>query len=1547
MNVDEGRLNYAARLDNSSLRADAAEATQILHGVGTSATREGDAIDASMKKIGAAVAGAFAVSQLKDFAFQVAKVRGEFQQLEIAFSTMLQSKSKADDLMNQLIQTATTTPFNMSDIANSAKQLLAYGVEADKVNETLIRLGDIAAGLSIPINDLAFLYGTTMVQGRMYTQDLNQFLGRGIPLTAELAKQFGVSQSKVKSLVEEGKVGFPEVEKAIISLTSEGSKFGGLMEKQSQSIAGQMANIEDAIEQMFNELGKKSEDAISDTLSVISGVIEHWETIGKVIITCAAAFGTYKAAVLAVAAAHKIASVLGTVQAFISLTKYVHSAKDAMLLFNTVCKANPLGLVIGLLAAAAAAFGLFHNSASAASEITQKYGEKAATTLSRLDSLTMTLSGLTAGTKTYQSVMGDLNSILEEWGIAAVKEGDSLDVINEKRAQAIELIKEEALARQFANNISQGQTDYEKKVNEAQSSLKEDIEDTWVGDWAGLTDVHKELKEKSAEITTVIADYVQNNIDKIAGKTGEEYTKGLREMYDEIAQRMRTMGISEETIRQEFDWRTQGTKDNWKTGWQSYIQTVLDAKNRLNEYEESVRTVYESEKAAADSTMTFEEKVAAIGSRVRGADDDVHGLYRRIKELMSQYSENTIGFTIKFNAEVPAWMNSKDLPELKRLAEWFTSHGAALQDGQTLTVNGKTWTKQQLLQRGADYAQAAENKQTAADAAAREAEANAKENERKRKAAAREAERKRKEAEREAKQLADQQADRTRQIQDYTRAVEEAVEASELDIAQKRLELQEEGFDRELAQLNLNYRRLIQENKQREQELLESLADNKLREWLNLNPTATKTEQLAYRNSLFDVNSPNRLTRSDLTAGQQSMLAQYDAIAEQFEIKGKENLYKKLLAQYQDYETRRTETNKKFDAERRALEAAPIDETARQAAIEELERQRRESIKSINDEEVQSLQKTSSLFVELFADASTKSTSEINKVIKTTRELLSYLTNTEDADITPQFGFTAEQLRTLKSSPEQIKAITEQVEKLQEVANRSNPFKALSDALKDLFEKPKDGKNGESVEAKLKKVGAAANECADMVGGIAGKLSAMFEAAGNDGAAEAFSTIETVMSSVSNIASGFAQGGLIGGIAAAAGEAINLIGSIFSANARHAKALKEIQKEATAQQRAYNLALLEQRLAYEQANTVFGTIDYAKATNAVFVMKDAYAALRQEIVGTAEQQRKFSYKDFGNSFWNRLANYNYSQQKDLYSGLADIQIKTGHKKTGLFGWGKGKDIYSSILDVYPELIDKQGNFNRKLAESILDTRTFSGEGKEALQNMIDLYDEAEKAYQEVKDYLTGIFGDLGNTMSDALVDAFKNGTDAAEAFGDSVAEMLENIGKQMIFSTLFSGIIQKANDEMLATMTDVSLTEEQKFNRYISILDAMTSGILGQQDNYNALLEKYQEMAAAKGITIFEDEDGRQASEKGIATASQESVDELNGRATAIQGHTYSINESTKQLVAVSGLILESVLNIESNTSEIEERLGRVESYSRQTRDALEDISIKGLTLRK
>ena len=252
MDQETGRLYFDVLLNDESLQQGLQRSRESFRSLGESANAELQSMDGFMAKAAQTAAGLFAVDKIKDFVSQLALVRGEYQQLEVAFETMLGSKSKADALMGQLIDTAAKTPFEMSEVAEASKMLLAYGMEGNKVNETLIRLGDIAAGLSMPLKDLAFLYGTTMVQGRLYTQDLNQFLGRGIPLADELAKQFGKNKSEVKKLVEEGKIGFPEVQKAIEALTGEGSKFGGLMEKQSKTIKGQLSNIEDACEQMFN-----------------------------------------------------------------------------------------------------------------------------------------------------------------------------------------------------------------------------------------------------------------------------------------------------------------------------------------------------------------------------------------------------------------------------------------------------------------------------------------------------------------------------------------------------------------------------------------------------------------------------------------------------------------------------------------------------------------------------------------------------------------------------------------------------------------------------------------------------------------------------------------------------------------------------------------------------------------------------------------------------------------------------------------------------------------------------------------------------------------------------------------------------------------------------------------------------------------------------------------------------------------------------------------------------------------------------------------------
>ena len=264
--------------------------------------QQGQSIENVFNRIKSVASVAFAGFTAKEIISTLGTVRGEFQQFEIAFETMLGSGQKAKGMISDLANLAATTPFDMKGVVNGAKQLLAYGFAANEITDTMRRLGDVSAGLGLNLQDLTWLYGTTMVQGRLFTRDLMQFTGRGIPLTEELAKQFGVTKDKVSELVTAGKVGFPEVKKAIESLTNEGGKFGGLMEKQSHSITGQVSNIKDTIEMAINDLGTQTEGLMNDALDITSTVIDHWKEIGEVILAAASAIGLYKAMAVSVAA---------------------------------------------------------------------------------------------------------------------------------------------------------------------------------------------------------------------------------------------------------------------------------------------------------------------------------------------------------------------------------------------------------------------------------------------------------------------------------------------------------------------------------------------------------------------------------------------------------------------------------------------------------------------------------------------------------------------------------------------------------------------------------------------------------------------------------------------------------------------------------------------------------------------------------------------------------------------------------------------------------------------------------------------------------------------------------------------------------------------------------------------------------------------------------------------------------------------------------------------------------------------------------------------
>ena len=1732
MDQETGRLYFDVLLNDESLQQGLQRSRESFRSLGETANAELQSMDGFMAKAAQTAAGLFAVDKLKDFASAIATVRGEYQQLEIAFETMLGSKSQADALMAQLIDTAATTPFEMKEIAESSKMLLAYGMAADEVNGTLIRLGDIAAGLSIPIKDLAFLYGTTMVQGRLYTQDLNQFLGRGIPLADELAKQFGKNKSEVKKLVEEGKIGFPEVQKAIEALTNEGSKFGGLMEAQSKTISGQISNIEDAWEQMMNEIGRSQEENISGALDITGKLIENWRTIGKVVLTAAAAIGSYKAAVVTLAAIHKVSEtgkVLTTGQQLRSVltleqqaklskmklsqsslayakavqtevqaelqkqkalvqttqievqaaekeiavaTMWEKKAAEAVAVkrsqvgtalmsgkakrleaattalstaqerlntaekakntaiqslsskqatLNTAAKrvntletaantaaqtastgatnllsmafhglgkaimSNPIGLIVGAITAATTAMFFFTKSTNETTEMSERFGESAAKSIQQVDMLGTALMGLDEGTGVYKKTIDELNTILEEYGITQIKEGDNIDSINEKRKQAIELIKEEGVERQRLNAIQSANDRFSETEKNANESLAKRLRKAnYLDTNQGNSFSAEELRNSADAAARIVASAVIEHGNLIANKTGEEFEKGRRELKRIIKERMKAAGYSDNAVDKTWIEGTIFETDILN----DYFETMKDASSERERFIEITNKDADAQKRLSEAYMTSAERIKAGERKLLNASKTADELYKNVSKIVKDFSENTLNFHINVDGEIPQWMLNMDLDALKHNAAVFVSRAQEAQrSGKTeFKVDGKTFKTGEGLQHGVTYTRAAKEKEARQEAARKKAEEDRKQAAKDAKAEAKRrakaAADARKKAEEERRRIALEKHDLEKDIEKYKDSIIEKKKESSLEIRQNEINLLEDGYEKERQQIELNYKRLLHENKKRSDEMVEAIKENKMREWKIANPKATKEKENAYRDKL-DV------TEKDFDPSQRAMLAQYESVAEKTKVKAMQDLYTRSIEGFQDYDTRRAKiaeegAKKREEIERthagyikalneevtkaKAEQQAALDHFDAEAhtaaeqrekealakleqigdskdrALAESKQKQEKDIKAVNDEEIESLQKTSALFVKLFGDASEKSRKELRGVITETENLLSYLRSTDDKDLVASFGFSEKQLHNLKQSPEKLKDITEQLKRLKDAAKDGNPFGELADAINDVFKKAEKGENLKPLEVRLKRLGASTAEAADEIGKIAAKLSALFEAAGSQNMAEQAEGLMNAMSTVSNIGKGFAQGGIVGAIEAGAMEILGYVTKAFQAATVHKKALLDIQKQINDQQLQYNeLLRVEQREARD-LETIFGSDKLTKARRSLLLAKDWEDDIKRSIKGDIKTLADYRFELEKKEQWQGGRKLVDTKTEGDNYGLGMFSIKTGHAKSGFFGLGKGRDLYSGLTQIaeYKDLVKANGHLNLELAKSIAATREFEGDGKKAFEALIKKEEDFEAALKQMDDYLGGIFGNYASDIMDAVIDAFERGTDAAEAFGDVTKKVMRNVAKDMVQAAVLQPVIQKQSE--LVKQAFASGNREE----YIKALGEASRAFADVQ---KVAQEEYKNMA-----DIFKKNGNdltagsaasREASQKGIATASQDSVDELNGRMTAVQGHTFDIAENTRMLLATTNEILKGVVGIERNTGNVHTRLSVVEQHLKSVKDTVGDIALKGIKIKQ
>ena len=1561
-------------------------------------------MDGFMAKAAQTAAGLFAADKLKDFAWAISEVRGEYQQLEIAFNTMLGSKSQADALMTQLIDTAATTPFEMKEIAEASKMLLAYGMAADEVNGTLIRLGDIAAGLSIPIKDLAFLYGTTMVQGRLYTQDLNQFLGRGIPLADELAKQFGKNKSEVKKLVEEGKIGFPEVQKAIEALTNEGSKFGGLMEAQSKTIKGQLSNIEDAWEQMMNEIGRSQEENISGALDITGKLIENWKTIGKVLLYVISVYGAYRAATMLAAIAtrinaaaaqnmayqQKLAAMQGVVltNAQAGMAAATSTARYAFESLKTAFMSNPFGMLATAITTVISAIVIFRKEVDETTQMSERFGESAAKSIQQVDMLGTALMGLDEGTGVYKKTMDELNTILEEYGITQIKEGDNIDSINEKRKQAIELIKEEGVERQRLNAIQTANDAFEKNTEDATKKFGESLSKV---SREAVVDGHlvklamKEINKDGKDLAPIIAEIVKENGRLTAEKTGEELKKGREQLYNIVIQHLQKMGYSSEELSVGRAFQTGGFKGgNALYDFIDALQESVVARERAIDVAERNSKV---QKAESEAILTSAERIKAGERKLLDASKTADELYKNVSKIVKDFSDNTLNIHINFDAEIPQWMLKMDLEALKQNGAKFVSAAeeARRSGKKEFYVSGKTFKTEEGLQHGVTLTRAAKEKEARQEAARKKAEEDRKQAAKDAKAEAKRrakaAADARKKAEEERRRITLEKHDLEKEIEKYKDSVIEKEYESSLEIRQNSINLLEDGYEKERQQIELNYERLLYENKKRSDAMVEAIKENKMREWKVANPKATKEQENAQRDKL-------NVTEKDFEPSQRLMLAQYQDIADKTKEKAAQDLYTRSIEGFQDYDTRRAKiaeegakkreeierthadyvktlneevTKAKADkqaaldhfdaeahtaAEQREKEAlAKLEQIgdSKDRALAESKQKQEKDIKAVNDEEIESLQKTSALFVKLFGDASEKSRKELRGVITETENLLSYLRNTDDKDLVASFGFSEKQLHNLKQSPEKLKDITEQLKRLKDAAKDGNPFGELADAINDVFKKAEKGENLKPLEVRLKRLGTSTAEAADEIGKIAAKLSALFEAAGSQNMAEQAEGLMNAMSTVSNIGKGFAQGGIVGAIEAGAMEVLGYVTKAFQAAAVHKKALLDIQKQINDQQLQYNeLLRVEQREARD-LETIFGSDKLTKARRSLLLAKDWEDDIKRSIKGDIKTLADYRFELEKKEQWQggRLL-VDTKTEGDNY-GLGMFSIKTGHAKSGFFGLGKGRDLYSGLTQIaeYKDLVKANGHLNLELAKSIAATREFEGDGKKAFEALIKKEEDFEAALKQMDDYLGGIFGNYASDIMDAVIDAFERGTDAAEAFGDVTKKVMRNVAKDMVQAAVLQPVIQKQSE--LVKQAFASGNREE----YIKALGEASRAFADVQ---KVAQEEYKNMAdifKKNGNDLTADSTAsREASQKGIATASQDSVDELNGRMTAVQGHTFDIAENTRMLLATTNEILKGVVGIERNTGNVHTRLSVVEQHLKSVKDTVGDIALKGIKIK-
>lgn len=684
-----------------------------------------------------------------------------------------------------------------------------------------------------------------------------------------------------------------------------------------------------------------------------------------------------------------------------------------------------------------------------------------------------------------------------------------------------------------------------------------------------------------------------------------------------------------------------------------------------------------------------------------------------------------------------------------------------------------------------------------------------------------------------------------------------AVRRQQQSLDDQRVELIENEFDREREAIRLNYEKNRQEYERQEQQTLALI--RKLRE------------------SGADIDSNAEKT---FMAGTAAAIAQAAEIRDR-ELadvdKKEEASYTKLLEKYETYQQGRLRIARKYDQDIAALASNP-----------EAQRLAREAKQKALDD-----------FTEQFASQFPEFEAWADRVVAASVKKL------ESLVIEAQ-----EELENLQSeTPDDGNAIAVARAKLRKAEQQ------LAKKQNQTEQETTDTTSWTELHRVLTDVIGTFNEVGDAVGGAGGTIIAT----AGDIAGSTLQIINAVQAYRKAQAASNTLGmasGILGGISAGIGALttiVNLFKGGETSMERNLRLAREFNEE---------LRIMKERsrIDSDEFDNIFGDRVYDRYKQNIDVVRTSLEELekvRERILSRGEEKYQLPGEWRGGAGTGLSGLFRYEKTwENIADSIANMQVQTRHST-----WFRSAK-YQSLGSLLPELFtDGEVDMDalRQFVEEGGETfQHLARENQEMLREMVDDWETYEEALTAVRDYLQDIFGDLGRTLTDALVDAFENGTDAADTFADSVGQALRSLAKDMIYSSTLGKVFEDAQKRIEEVMQS-DLSDEERFAQWSETMKSLVSDAMDQQDDFNRLWEEFRRIAEENGLSIDEEAGTSQQSGKAgaIQTVTQDSFSRVEGLVTSVQIHSAKIDENIEGIVPVLKGSLEAMNAIRENTEPI------------------------------